>query len=158
MLVPTCSPIFTHRTARGIFRFEWLFGYLFNLTPLPLQAAAAVNSTRWALYHQLKAMDLPIEVASGGRTKFNRRRLEIPKDHCLDAACVGAVDAIDRWKQPVLSIKATGRGSYQRTRLNRYGFPRGYLMRQKSVQGLPTGDIVKAVVTKGKKMGTYMVA
>ena len=91
----------------------------------PLQAAAAVNSPPWALYHQLKATDLPIEGASGGRTKFNRWRLDIPKDHCLDAARVGAVDTIDRWKQPVLSIKATGRGSYQRTRLDKYGFPRG---------------------------------
>ena len=121
----------------------------------PLQDAAAVNSTRWTLYHQLQATALPIEAASGGRTQFNRRRLGIPKGHCLDAACVGAVNAIDRWKQPVLSIKATGRGSYQRTRLNRYGFPRGYLTRSKRAFGFQTGDLVKAVVTVGRKSGTY---
>jgi 5-methylcytosine-specific restriction endonuclease McrA len=124
--------------------------------PASLRDAAAVNSTRWALFQQLKATGLDIEVASGGRTQCNRHQLQIPKAHCLDAACVGQVDALDNWEQPVLSIQATGGGSYQRTRLNPYGFPRGYLMQQKSVQGFQTGDIVKAVVTLGKKIGTYM--
>lgn len=35
---------------------------------------------------------------------------------------------------------ALARGSYKRTRLNKYGFPRGYLMRQKSVHGFQTGN------------------
>jgi len=48
-----------------------------------------------------------------------------------------------------------GRGSYQRTRLNKYGFPRGYLMRSKSVQGFQTGDMVTAHVTSGTKVGSY---
>ena len=122
----------------------------------PLRDAAAVNSTRWALFRCLKATGLDTEVDSGGRTKFNRRQLQVPKAHCLDAACVGRVDALAKWQQPVLSIQATGRGSYQRTRLNQYGFPRGYLMRQKQVQGFQTGDTVKAVVTVGKKIGTYV--
>jgi hypothetical protein len=52
--------------------------------------------------------------------------------------------------------QATGRGSYQRTRLDKYGFPRGYLMRQKSVKGFQTGDMVRATVTSGKKIGTYV--
>jgi len=49
-----------------------------------------------------------------------------------------------------------GRGRYQRTRLNRYGFPRGYLMRTKSVKGFQTGDLVKAVVTKSKNRGSHV--
>ena len=53
-------------------------------------------------------------------------------------------------------IKAMGRGSYQRTRVNAAGFPRGYLMRKKAVHGFATGDIVKADVPKGKKQGTYI--
>ncbi|WP_231551128.1 RNA-guided endonuclease IscB, partial [Acidithiobacillus ferrivorans] len=122
----------------------------------PLRDAAAVNSTRWALFQRLKATNLPVEVASGGRTKYNRHRLHISKEHCLDAVCVGHVDAIKNWQQPVLSIKATGRGSYQRTRLTKYGFPRGYLTRSKSAFGFQTGDMVKAVVTKGKKAGIYL--
>ncbi|MCL4526572.1 MAG: RNA-guided endonuclease IscB [Gammaproteobacteria bacterium] len=122
----------------------------------PLKDAAAVNSTRWALFQGLKAKGLDLEVASGGRTKWNRHQLQIPKEHCLDAACVGHVDAVQHWQQPVLSLKATGRGSYQRTRLTKHGFPRGYLTRSKSAFGFQTGDLVKAVVTTGKKVGTYL--
>ena len=75
----------------------------------------------------------------------------MPKTHALDAVCVGEVEAVTDWRRPTLAIKATGRGSYQRTRLDKYGFPRGYLMREKSVKGFQTGDMVRATVTKGKK-------
>ncbi len=121
----------------------------------PLRDAAAVNTTRWALANALKATGLPVELSSGGRTKFNRQTLGIPKTHALDAVCVGELDWVQGWPRPTLQIKCTGRGSYQRTRLNRFGFPRGYLMREKSVYGFTTGDLVKATVTKGKKQGFY---
>ena len=56
----------------------------------PLKDAAAVNQTRWALYRRLVATGLPVEVGTGGRTKFNRTRLGLPKAHWHDAACVGS--------------------------------------------------------------------
>lgn len=120
----------------------------------PLRDAAAVNATRWALHRTLRAFGLPVIAASGGRTKFNRSRLDIPKTHALDAACVGPVEAVTGWRRPTLTIKATGRGSYKRTRLDRFGFPRGYLMREKSVLGFRTGDLVRADVPQGAKAGT----
>jgi 5-methylcytosine-specific restriction endonuclease McrA len=122
----------------------------------PLKDAAAVNTTRWALFNTLQATGLPVTTGSGGLTKFNRMRLGIPKTHALDAACVGPIDALCDWEKPTLAIKATGRGRYQRTRLDAYGFPRGYLTRQKRIQGFQTGDRVKAEVTKGKKTGSYV--
>lgn len=122
----------------------------------PIRNAAAVNSTRWALYQRLRAGGLPVETASSGRTKYNRNRFGVPKAHSLDAACVGQVGDLRYWQQSALAIKAMGRGSYQRTRLNKYGFPRGYLMRQKSAFGFQTGDLVKAIVTGGKKAGVYV--
>ena len=79
-------------------------------------------------------------------------RVQVPKEHCLDAACVGLVDALEHWQQPVLVIKTMGRGSYQRTRLTKDG----YLTRNKSVFGFQTGDMVKAIVTTGKKAGTHL--
>ena len=121
----------------------------------PLKDAAAVNSTRWALANQLKATHLPVELASGGKTKFNRITQGILKSHALDAVCVGEIGTVAHWNIPTLEIQCTGRGSYQRTRLNKYGFPRGYLLRQKAVHGFQTGDQVTANVTKGKKTGTY---
>ncbi|MFK7160523.1 RNA-guided endonuclease IscB [Marinospirillum sp. MEB164] len=121
----------------------------------PLKDAAAVNATRWALLNALKQIDLPVLTGTGGQTKFNRQRLGIPKTHALDAVCVGQIEQIEGWQRPTLTIKASGRGCYQRTRLDRFGFPRGYLMRQKSVQGFQTGDLVKAEVPSGKKAGIH---
>lgn len=121
----------------------------------PLADAAAVNATRNAIFVALCATGLPVEASSGGRTKFNRERLGIPKAHPLDAACVGAVEAVHGWAMPVLAIKAMGRGSYQRTRLDKFGFPRGYLTRSKRIHGFQTGDMVHAVVAAGKKAGTH---
>ena len=122
----------------------------------PLKDAAAVNATRWALYQALKETGLPVKTGTGGQTKFNRSQLSIPKTHALDAACVGLVDSLTDWQCPTLEIKATGRGNYQRTRLNSFGFPRGYLMREKSIHGFQTGDLVKAEVAIGKKAGVHV--
>lgn len=121
----------------------------------PLKDAAAVNTTKWALANKLKETGLPVELGSGGRTKYNRCRLGIPKAHALDAVCVGEVGVIKNGNVPTLEINCTGRGSYCRTLSDKYGFPRGYLMRRKSVYGFQTGDMVKAVVSKGKNIGEY---
>ena len=122
----------------------------------PLRDASAVNSIRWALYQTLKQTGLSVEVGTGGRTKYNRQRLNMPHTHALDAACVGEVGIVEGWNVPTLAIKATGRGSYKRTRLTKHGFPRGYLMRQKKVQGFQTGDMVRAIVPTGTKAGTWL--
>ena len=122
----------------------------------PLAAAAAVNATRRVLFEALRRTGLPVAGASGGRTKFNRTRLGIPKSHALDAACVGETPALKGWRQPVLAIRAMGRGAYARTRVDRSGFPVGYLMAEKSVRGFRTGDIVRATVPSGKRRGVHV--
>jgi hypothetical protein len=121
-----------------------------------LAPAAAVNATRNNIFFRLLDLGMEVEASTGGRTKWNRSRFGIPKTHCLDAACVGDVDMVVGWRQPVLQIKAQGRGSYQRTRVDGYGFPRGYLMSRKHVHGFQTGDLVRAVVPQGKKQGTHV--
>ncbi len=122
----------------------------------PLKDAAAVNSTRWALHQELKRSGLPVFVSSGGRTKWNRSRFGVPKSHSLDALCVGSVDGIRSYPDQVLVAKATGRGSYSRTRTDAYGFPRLAMPRTKSVHGFNTGDLVRAVVLKGKNTGVHV--
>lgn len=121
-----------------------------------MKDAAAVNATRWALWRSLSDTGLPVECGSGGKTKWNRERLSFPKGHALDAACVGNVIAVVGRKRPTLAIKATGRGAYCRTRVDYYGFPRGYLTRQKRVFGFAAGDQVIAKVPKGKKAGKHI--
>jgi hypothetical protein len=121
----------------------------------PLDSSAVVNATRKCLVAKLRQTGLPIATFSGGLTKFNRVKLLIPKMHASDAACVGRVSELKGWAMPVFYIKATGWGAYQRTRVTKKGFPRGYLPRTKSVHDFRTGDLVKAVVPKGKKRGFH---
>ncbi|MFI5342301.1 MAG: RNA-guided endonuclease IscB [Candidatus Methylomirabilales bacterium] len=121
----------------------------------PLRDAAAVNATRWTLCRRLTQTGLPVETSTGGRTKWNRARLSIPKTHALDAACTGSVVRITRWKIPILRIRCTGRGSHQRTRLTAHGFPRGYLSRVKTVHGFRTGALVQAILPTGRHAGTH---
>lgn len=122
----------------------------------PLADAAAVNATRNSIFFALRQTGLPVEPSSGGRTKWNRSRLGAPKGHALDAASVGALDVLCGWQIPLLLIKAVGRGAYQRTRLDRYGFPRGYLMRSKTMRGFRTGDLVRADVPTGPNAGVHV--
>ncbi|MEQ8997009.1 MAG: RNA-guided endonuclease IscB [Coleofasciculus sp. B1-GNL1-01] len=124
----------------------------------PLKDAAAVNATRWELYRRLQSTGLPVEVGSGGRTKFNRKTRGIEKQHWTDAACVGASTPerlLIRGIKP-LKIAAKGHGTRQRCRPNKYGFPKAHAPKAKYFQGFQTGDIVKADVQKGKFAGQYV--
>ncbi|MEG3849104.1 RNA-guided endonuclease IscB [Microcoleus sp. herbarium19] len=122
----------------------------------PLKDAAAVNSTRWALFSRLRETGLPVLTGSGGLTKFNRVRFNLPKTHWLDAACVGQVESLRILTNKPLLIKATGHGTRQMCRTDKFGFPSRYVPRNKFVKGFQTGDIVKAIVTSGKKIGEYV--
>ena len=122
----------------------------------PLKDAAAVNSTRWALFNLLKLTGLLVTTGSGGLTKFNRTRLKLPKTHWLDAACVGVVDTLKVLVTKPLFIKATGHGTRQMCGTDKYGFPSRHRSRVQIHKGFQTGDIAKAIVTTGKKIGTYV--
>lgn len=122
---------------------------------LPLKDAAAVNATRHAIRERLEKTGLPVHAWTGGRTKYNRTRLGIPKSHALDALCVGSIAGVSGKGLPVLGIKALGRGQRCRTNVDAHGFPRGYRMRGKTVRGFRTGDLVRAVVPEGKQAGVH---
>jgi len=124
----------------------------------PLRDAAAVNAMRWALYERLKALGLPVECGSGGLTKFNRITRDLPKTHWLDAACVGRSTPEHLVIKHVvpLRITATGHGSRQMCLMDEHGFPRTKPKGAKRVKGFQTGDLVRAVVTRGTKQGTYV--
>ncbi|MBK06286.1 MAG: HNH endonuclease [Deltaproteobacteria bacterium] len=125
----------------------------------PLRAVAVVNSTRPAILEVLKSTGLSVETGSGGQTKFNRSQQGYAKEHWIDAMCVGDSGRhvfVEKCHE-VLEIKAMGRGTRQMCRVDRFGFPRtGAKKKEKRVDGFQTGDIVKAIVTKGKKKGTYV--
>ncbi len=119
--------------------------------------AAAVNSTKNLLLKKLRGLLLDVETSIGAITMENRIRLGLPKHHCIDAACAGFVSIVHLPKGLFKTdIFAMGRGQYQRTLLTEDGFPRAYSTRIKRHYGFQTGDICQAIVTKGKKIGTYV--
>ena len=134
------------------------------LAKAPLKDAAAVNTTRWKLFNSLKKTGLPVATGTGSKTKFNRTQQKIEKRHYLDAACVADLPILEILTSQPLLIKCAGHGKRQTIHVDSYGFPKrnkkGELVRKsaliKQVKGFQTGDIVRAVVTKGKKIGTYL--
>ena len=125
----------------------------------PLQDAAAVNATRNILFERLLELRLPVETGSGGRTKYNRSQQHYPKAHWIDAACVGESGASVRlnpeWRP--LQITAAGHGRRQMQNMTKKGFPRGKAKsRQKIYFGFQTGDMVRAVVPRGRFEGTHV--
>jgi hypothetical protein len=108
------------------------------------------------LWQALADTGLPVKVATGGRTKWNRSRTGAPKTHTLDALHVGELDAVRSYPSRVLVTTGTGRGAYQRTTPDRYGFPRLQRPRLKRVHGFATGDLVRADVPTGLKAGRHV--
>ena len=122
----------------------------------PLKDAAVVNSTRWKLLNSLKSTGLVVTTGSGGQTKFNRTQQKLEKRHWLDAACVGNTSKLEVLTNQPLLIKCSGHGNRQMCGTNKCGFPIRHRTNTKIHKGFQTGDIVKAVVPKGKKIGTYV--
>ena len=123
----------------------------------PLRDAAAVNASRFAIGEELKSLGFSTFFWSGGRTKFNRTCQGYPKDHWIDAACVGETgeDVFISQKHHILEIHAMGRGCRQVCRVNKYGFVRTGPKKNKTVHGFKTGDLVKATVLLGKNTGVH---
>jgi 5-methylcytosine-specific restriction endonuclease McrA len=137
---------------------EFGFPDLLDMAKAPLRDAAAVNTTRWALWRRLAELGLRLEVGTGGRTQWNRTRLGLAKSHANDAACVGAstAEGLRFASEGVLLIEAKGHGSRQMCRTDKHGFPIRHIASQKVRFGFRTGDLVKAVVPTGKYAGMHV--
>ncbi|WP_287295826.1 MULTISPECIES: hypothetical protein [unclassified Moorena] len=65
----------------------------------------------------------PVVAGTGAQTKYNRTKLGFPKEHWIDAACVGDIEALQlRTNQPLL-VTCFGQGGRQKAALNKYGYP-----------------------------------
>lgn len=117
--------------------------------------AAWANSLR---FYILNNITVETEIGTGGQTAYNRKKLNINKDHHLDALCVATVpDRFYNLNQPVLYVKAMGRGTRLRGNTNACGIiTNKFKDNSKRVFKFQTGDIVKANITKGKKIGEYI--
>ena len=122
-----------------------------------LRDAGIMNSIKNGIVRTLEEFGLPVYNSYGYITKYTRKRLNVPKTHCLDAALVGGkMDKIYNTNMRPLLIKAIGRGNRQKATTNKYGFPIKHNKRNKKVNGFKTGDIVKAKIVQGKSKGTYI--
>jgi len=136
------------------------FGYplVQSKAKAPLKDAAAVNATRYAIGNAIRAFGLPTSFWSGGRTKHNRLAQGYPKDHWLDAVCVGETG--EQVSIPVglkpLQVAATGRGTRQTVRTDRYGFPRNGAGRVKRIFGFQSGDLTRLIQPRGKYAGEHV--
>ncbi|MUG96253.1 endonuclease [Scytonema sp. UIC 10036] len=88
-----------------------------------LSDAAAVNSTRKAIFEMAQQFGLPVISGDGASTKMIRIKSGLPKQHWIDSACVGTLEIVKlRVCQP-LRVTCTGHGTRQIQRVNAKGFP-----------------------------------
>ena len=122
-----------------------------------LKDAASVNITRKKVIALLENTGREVELGSGALTKYKRKINGLPKEHYYDASCVGisTPHKLVFLTDDILNIVAIGRGKHNRTNTDKYGFPKTYMPRRKDFFGFQTGDLVKAVVPKGKNKGTW---
>ena len=139
------------------------FGKIMNkdyshLVPKKLpKDAAIVQSARNYMIKEITKLISNTTTHEAWMTTYNRDELGLPKEHYYDALSVGETpNSFNFLTNKVLTISAKGRGSRQMCRVNKYGFPRASAKASKFVEGFQTGDIVKAVVTKGLKIGEYL--
>jgi 5-methylcytosine-specific restriction endonuclease McrA len=136
---------------------EFGFPELRNIARKPLKDAAAVNSVRWALWHALNLFELPLENGTGGMTKKNRHGQGYPKQHWIDAACVG-ISGSSITLQPeleALQVTAQARNCRRMCLPDRFGFPKAKAKGPSRFKGLSTGDLVRATVPEGKHKGIH---
>jgi hypothetical protein len=132
---------------------------------VPQWAAAAMNSMRNRLIQDLTKLNIEIGIYSGWQTSYNRNMLGYPKEHWIDAACVGDnVNVCIPSNMIPAKIKAIGRGSRRVVNHDKYGFPlinkktgcRQSAGNIKRIHGFSTGDYTRLTVIIGNYSGEYM--
>ena len=123
----------------------------------PLKDAQAVNTIRWKIIETLKVTGLPVIYGTGGKTKWHRKRAELPKTHYYDAACVQCVPKANQVSS-VLAIHAVGYG--HRKNLGKFqtiqtapGFKRPY-KRIENANDFHKLETVALYTRKGKVIGS----
>jgi HNH endonuclease len=157
-LVASCRSCNEKKSNKTLKEFGKLVGKDFSkLTPKKLpKDAAIVQSARNYMVKETTKLVSDTTTHEAWMTKYNRDELGLPKEHYYDALSVGDVANYKFLTDKILVISAKGRGSRQMCRVDKYGFPRTSAKASKTVKGFQTGDIVKAVVTKGSKAGEYL--
>ena len=123
----------------------------------PLKDAASVNTIRWKIVETLKATGVPVIYGTGGKTKWHRKRIGLPKTHYYDAVSVACVPNPPISTHSVLAIHAVGYGHRRnlgdfQTKQNAPGFKSQYT-RIEHADGFQKLDIVEMRTRKGRFVG-----
>lgn len=158
-LVASCKSCNQMKSNLSLKDFGKLVGKDFSkLVPKKLpKDAAIVQLARNYMVREVTKLVSDTTLHDAWMTKYNREQLGLPKEHYYDALSVGEVPSkFNFLTDKILQIFAQSRGSHKMCHVDSYGFPRTSAKASKSVEGFQTGDIVKAVVTKGSKQGKYL--
>ena len=149
-----------HKTKLDEVRIKGIQAVSNNKTGVSNRYCAWVSSTRRYIEKRLFNIFDDVECFSGGRTKYNREKLSLPKDHHYDALCVGTVPENgynDLTHGYCLYMEAMGRGTRFRGKINKCGIIIQKLgPRAKRIFGFMNGDIVSADVPKDKHVGHHV--
>jgi hypothetical protein len=156
-LVLACNPC---NRAKGNLTAEE-FGYpeIQKQAKTSLRPAAYMNSAKSRLLREMQNLGLPILPSFGYQTKENRIKQKYPKEHWVDAACIGEDGSNVRIKTSFeyFAVKCFGHGSRRMQNMDCFGFPVGKPKRMKlpSCFGFQTGDYVRVVFVRGRRKGRY---
>ena len=97
------------------------FGYpeVEKQAKMPLKDAAVVNATRWEIWRRLEATGLPVEVGTGGRTKYNRSIRNLPKKKDGTFASPKTVKRVHGFQTGDMVKSAVPKGKFQGTHIGR---------------------------------------
>lgn len=126
-------------------------------TKAPLKDAAAVNATRNKIVVTMAA-HRPVETATGAQTKMNRIKLGLPKDHDIDAACVGNTPSLEFLSDRAIHVYCKGQGGRQRCQTDEYGYPQKHRP-LRPIHGYQSGDIAEIFIEPSKRRkhsGSYV--
>ena len=158
-LAPTCRSCNEKKSNKTLREFGELMNKDYShLEPKKLpKDATIVQMARNYMVKEITKLVSDTTIYDAWLTRYNRDSLGLPKEHYYDALSVGEVPTkFNFLTDKILLISAKGRGSRQMCSMDRFGFPRTSAKALKSVNGFQTGDIVKAIVTKGLKQGEYL--
>lgn len=153
-----CSDGFYVNDPSAKVRGLWLKSTSLSLSSLSIQwPGSQMRMLRWhghgtgACHLSVPPCRWSLKGPSGCGPVRSARQAVPPLARGICVPCRGDLAGVELSALRILTIRAQGRGSYQRTNVDGSGFPRGYLTRTKRIRGFSTGDLVQATVPPPRK-------
>ena len=140
-LVACCRDCNAAKANRPIEEFlagqpELLKRVLERLQRSNLASAAHVNAALPAIVHDLWQLGIPLSSADAASVSWTRQQLNVPKNHCYDAALQGrGFNTVGSLPSKVLVLRPNNGRSKQKANVDKHGTPVGRPFRQQ--QRLP---------------------